>query len=82
MTLEHFLKIAFAVKLLGYMNISRGFPGSLVRDGTRFSIFLSSPLEHIFHHHPHQTPAAQLPSPSPSLSSSTPPLKRYFNEYS
>ena len=44
MTLEHFLKIAFAVKLLGYMNISRGFPGSLVRDGTRFSTFPSSPL--------------------------------------
>ena len=80
LTLEHFLKIAFAVKLLGYMDKSRGFPGSLVRDGTRFSTFLS--YEQIFHHHPHQTPAAQLPSPSPSLSSSTPPLKRYFNEYS
>ena len=44
MTPEHFLKIAFAVKLLSYKDKSRGFPGSLVRDGACFSTFLSSPL--------------------------------------
>ena len=39
MTLEHFLKIASAVKLLSYLDNSRGFPGSLVRDGARFFNF-------------------------------------------